>query len=160
MGKLFFLLILLPLVELYLLLRLGEQLGALPVLGLLLASAVLGLSLARTEGARVLRQVQAALARGQMPDEAMASGALVVVGGALLVLPGVLSDVLGLVLLVPPSRRWVARRLRRAFAGRVVRMGPMGPLGPAGAVDGVGARLSRPPLRGEVDAEFSEEPRN
>ncbi|HET9449254.1 MAG TPA: FxsA family protein [Aggregicoccus sp.] len=159
MGKLLLLLVLLPLAELYLLLRLGERLGALPVLGLLLLSAVLGLLLARSEGARVLRQVQAALARGQMPDEAMASGALVVVGGALLVLPGVISDAVGLVLLVPPSRRWVAGRLRRAFSGRVVRMGPMGPFGPAGPMDEAGPRVTRPPLRGEVDAEFSEEPR-
>jgi UPF0716 protein FxsA len=156
-GKLLLLLVLLPLAELYLLLHLGERLGALPVLGLLLLSAVLGLLLARTEGARVLRQVQVALARGQMPDEAMASGALVVVGGALLVLPGVISDVIGLVLLVPPSRRLVASRLRRAFAGRIVRMGPMGPMGP---VDGVGTRGTRPPLRGSVDAEFSEDPRD
>lgn len=156
MGKLILILLLLPVVELYLLLRLGEHLGALPVLGLLLLSAGLGLLLARAEGGRVLRQVQAALARGQMPDEAMASGALVVVGGTLLVVPGVLTDVLGLVLLLPPSRRWVAARLRRTFAGRIVRMGPMGPVG---TVDGVGPRGARPPLRGEVDAEFSEEPR-
>ncbi len=129
------------------------------MLGLLFLSAVLGLLLARAEGARVLRQVQAALARGQMPDEAMASGALVVVGGALLVVPGLLTDALGLVLLLPPSRRWVATRLRRSFAGRIVRMGPMGPMGPTGPVDGVGPRGTRPPLRGDVDAEFSEEPR-
>jgi UPF0716 protein FxsA len=156
-GKLLLLLVLLPLAELYLLLRLGAHFGALPVLGLLLVSAVLGLLLARTEGARVLRQVQAALARGQQPDEAMLSGALVVGGGALLVLPGVLTDALGLVLLVPFSRRLVAARLRRSFAGRIVRMGPLGPSGP---LRDVGPRVARPPLRGDVDAEFSEEPRD
>jgi UPF0716 protein FxsA len=152
-GKLILLLPLLFLAEVTLLLRLGEQLGALPTLGLLVLSALLGMSLARSEGARVMRQVQAALAQGRMPDEAMVSGALVVAGGALLVVPGVITDVVGLLLLFPPSRRLVSRRLRRSFEGRVVQMGGMGPFPPREPVPGP----SRPSLRGEVDAEFSEE---
>jgi UPF0716 protein FxsA len=156
-GKFAFLLLLLPFVELFLLLRLGEALGALPVLGLLLASAVLGTQLARSQGARVLRQMQAALARGETPGEGMLSAGLVVAGGVLLVVPGVVTDVLGLALLLPPTRRWVAARLRRGMEQRM-RAGTLHVWG-SGRVAPPTERTLEPskPTRGEVDAEFSED---
>lgn len=159
MGKLPFLLLLLPFVELYLLLRLGERLGALPTLALLLASAVLGVALARTQGARVLGQLQASLARGEAPGAALLGGALVMAGGVLLVVPGVLTDVLGLALLLPPTRRWVAARLGRGLERRV-RSGTLHVWGMRSAGPRAERTLEpRKPERGEVDAEFSDEPR-
>lgn len=159
MGKLLLLLILLPVAEIYLLLRLGEWIGALPTLGLLLASAVLGSALARSQGARTLRQMQAALARGETPAEGMLGPALVVVGGVLLMVPGVISDVMGLLLLLPPTRRLVAAQLRRGMERRM-RNGTL-------HVSGWGMPTQAPrmertlepqrPARGEVDAEFSED---
>jgi len=161
-GKLILILLLLPVVELYLLLRLGEHLGALPVLGLLLLSAVLGLLLARSQGARVLRNMQGTLARGEMPAEGMLGAGLVVVGGVLLVVPGVLTDVLGLALLLPPTRRWVAASLRRGMERRM-RSGTLhvSTWGMGASVPPKTERTLEPrkAVRGDVDAEFSDEPR-
>ena len=112
-------LVLLPFVELYLLWRIGHAAGWAWVLVLVLVPAMVGSWLARREGLRVIRQWQAALARRQVPEEGLLGGLLVLVGGVLLMLPGVLSDVLGLVLLLPPTRRLVARWARREVERRI-----------------------------------------
>lgn len=106
-------LLILAAAELYLLLRLGAAIGAAATLGLLVAAAVVGYFAARAQGLQVLRRWRDAAATGAAPEEGLADGLLVLVGGALLVLPGVISDALGLLLLVPPVRRRVAARLRR-----------------------------------------------
>jgi UPF0716 protein FxsA len=106
-------LLILAAAEIYLLLRLGEALGAAATLGLLVAAAVVGYSAARAQGLEVLRRWREAALAGAKPEDGLTDGLLVLLGGALLVLPGVISDVLGLLLLVPPVRRRVAARLRR-----------------------------------------------
>ena len=156
MGKLLLFALLLPFVELYLLVHLGARVGLVPTVAVLLAGAALGSLLMRRQGARVLRQVQVGLASGQPPDEAVLRSGLVVVAGALIAVPGLVTDALGLGLLLPPVRRWVARRLRRG-AERQMRSGGLhvgmwGAQGPAAP-----QRVERKPLRGEEDAEFSEE---
>jgi UPF0716 protein FxsA len=121
MGKLFLAFTLVPIVDLWLTLRIGRALGVWPTIALLVASGVVGAWLARVEGARVLSGWRAALAAGRMPEEGILSGVLVLVGAALLVSPGIVSDVVGLALLFPPTRRiaadglraWLARKLRR-----------------------------------------------
>ena len=120
MGKLLLMFMLLPAVELYLLVRLGRAYGgALPVLWVIV-SACVGLLCARLEGLRVLRQWRTALATGAAPEQGVMSGVLVLLGSALLVLPGVISDVLGLALFLPFVRRAVStlvlRRVQRAIA--------------------------------------------
>nr|WP_225937185.1 FxsA family protein [Myxococcus sp. RHSTA-1-4] len=175
-----------PFIELYLLLAIGRQVGLWPTLAMVLVTGVVGASLARREGGRVLRSWRESMARGQVPEEGILSGALVLVGGALLVAPGVFTDVVGLLLLIPPTRRFVATRLRRALERRVrdgsVRVttfgsggfggfytsrggGPFpgGPFagGSSGTFDegpGAPSRSRRGDARTEEDAEFSEEP--
>ncbi len=120
MARLFLLFTLLPLLELFILVKIGGQIGFLPtLLGVIVVGAI-GASLARREGFRVLREWQSALAQGRMPDEGVLGGMLVLVGGVLLIAPGVLSDVVGLALLFPPTRKLVAgvlgRRLERSIA--------------------------------------------
>ncbi len=126
MARLFLLFTLLPLAELYLLIGIGERVGFLPTLLGVIVVGALGAALARREGFRVLREWQDALAQGRMPSEGVLGGMLVLVGGVLLVTPGVLSDVIGLVLLFPPTRRLVARavhdRLERSIARGTVRV--------------------------------------
>lgn len=112
MGKLFLLFIVVPLVELYLLLVLGRAMGFWPTVGLVLATAALGTYFGKREGLRVLRSWRESLARGEMPEEGILGGLLVLVGGVLLITPGVLTDLAGILLLLPPSRRWIAKRLR------------------------------------------------
>ncbi len=115
----------LPIVEIWLLVEIGHQIGVWPTLALLLGTAILGAQLARAEGLRVLRQLQLALAERRAPEGALISTFLVFAGGVLLVVPGVLTDAAGVLLLFPPTRALVARLLRRRWeralgAGRVV----------------------------------------
>ena len=101
---------LVPVLELYLLIAVGGAIGAPATIGLVLATGLLGAVLAKREGMRVLRAWQEAMARGQIPEEGLASSLLVLVGGVLLVTPGVLTDVVWLALLAPPTRRALAGR--------------------------------------------------
>jgi UPF0716 protein FxsA len=112
-GKLFLLFTAVPLVDLWVLLQIGRALGFWSTVALVVATGLVGAWLAKAEGLRVLRDWQRALAEGRLPDEGVLSGALVLAGGILLVTPGVLTDALGLLLLVPPTRRVAAAGLRR-----------------------------------------------
>lgn len=118
MGKVLFLLFtLVPVAEIALLLRVGELVGGLPTVALVILTGLLGAALAKHEGLRVISDWQGALAEGRMPSEGVASGLLVLVGGVLLVTPGLLTDVVGFSLLIPQTRR-VAERWLKAFVAR------------------------------------------
>lgn len=131
MARLALLFTVVPLLETYLLVVLGGLLGFWPTVGIVLLTGVVGAWLAKSEGLRVLRRWQEALAGGRVPEEGVLGGLLVLVGGVLLVTPGVLTDVVGLSLLFPPTRRrvagwakrWAERRIERGQV-RVVSMGP------------------------------------
>jgi len=116
------LVLLLPLLDLYGLIKLGQVIGSLPVLALVIVAAVVGMALAKAQGLRVIDQWRASVSVGAIPEEGLLSGVLILAGGVLLVLPGLLSDVLGLLCLVPPTRRWMARRIQARFQ-RAVRSG-------------------------------------
>lgn len=119
MFRLILLFTLLPLVELTLLLRIGEWLGAGPTIGLVVVTGVVGAWLARREGLRTWAAVREELAGGRMPGSELVHAALVLVAGVVLVTPGVLTDAAGLLLLIRPVREAVVRRTRRRLAGRV-----------------------------------------
>lgn len=123
MGKLLFLLFtVLPALEIYLLVSIGSHVGVLPTLALVVVTGFVGAALAKREGLRVLRESQRLLSQGQVPEEGVLGAVLVLVGGVLLVAPGVITDVVGLLLLIPPTRRLVAKGLRR-WLDRGVRNG-------------------------------------
>jgi len=111
------LVLLVPVVEIWLLVQIGHQIGVWPTLGMLVVTAILGFQLARAEGLRVLREVQTALAVGKPPERELIGTFLVFVGGMLLVFPGVLTDAAGVLLLLPPTRALVVRLLRRRWEG-------------------------------------------
>ena len=113
LGRLFLLFTIVPIVELYLLITIGGAVGAPATIGVVAGTGLLGAWLAKKEGARVLRQWQASVNRGELPKEGVTSSLLVLVGGILLVTPGVLTDLFGLEMLIPPSRRFVAGILKR-----------------------------------------------
>ena len=114
------------LVELWLLLQIGEQIGFWPTVGMAAGTAVLGAALAKHEGRRVLAGWREAMAAGRAPEEGITSGVLVLVGAALLIAPGVLTDVVGLLLLFPPTRRPIARAVRRWIERRATASGSAG----------------------------------
>jgi UPF0716 protein FxsA len=108
LAKLFILFTVVPAIDLYLLIKIGGIIGAGPALAIAIGVGLLGAWVARREGVRVLREWQAAVVRGEMPREGVTSSLLVLVGGVLLIAPGFLTDILGLLLLIPPTRRLVA----------------------------------------------------
>jgi UPF0716 protein FxsA len=114
--------IVVPLAELYVILQVAELLGggvqgALLTIALLALDSVLGAVLLRSQGKAVWRRFNAVLSEGRVPHREIVDGVLVIAGGALLLTPGFLSDIVGIVLLVPPTRAVV----RRMVAGRVAR---------------------------------------
>lgn len=109
--------------EIFILLRITDWVGFFPTLALVFGTAILGGYLAKREGLRVWQEWQRALAELRLPEEGITSGLLVLVGAVLLVTPGVLSDFVGIALLIPPIRRQVARQVERWVKARMERGG-------------------------------------
>jgi UPF0716 protein FxsA len=119
MGFLFLLFVLVPFAELYILIRIGKVIGAWYTLLGVIAVGLCGAYLAKQQGLRVFRQWQGALAEGRLPEEGMLGGVLVLLGSVLLITPGILTDVVGLALLLPWTRRALAPIVRRAIERRM-----------------------------------------
>jgi UPF0716 protein FxsA len=133
LGRIALVFVIVPILELVLLIQLGRVVGFWPTLALVLLTGVTGAALARLEGMRVLFQARRELASGRIPGQALLDGISVLLGGALLLTPGVLTDLAGFTLLLPVTRRWIQRRVRRRLERgiregtiRVVAMGPGG----------------------------------
>jgi UPF0716 protein FxsA len=139
--------ILVPIAELYLILKVGDSIGILPTVLLLAADSVLGSVLLRTQGRTVWRRFNEAMASGRMPHREVQDGVAVIFGGAFLITPGFITDVFGLALLAPPTRalllRVVRRRLARRMAARVAQSGAPGR--PGGGSSDVEGTASEPP---------------
>jgi UPF0716 protein FxsA len=119
LGRLALLFVIVPLIELVLLIQLGQVIGLWPTLGVVLFTGITGAAMARMEGLRVLYQFQSEMASGRLPGQALLDGISVLIGGAFLLTPGILTDFTGFALLFPPSRRWIQRRVRRSLERRV-----------------------------------------
>jgi UPF0716 protein FxsA len=104
--------VLVPLAEILVILQVGEAIGGWWTAALLVADSLLGAYLLRVEGRRAWSEFRSALEEGRWPGDEVAQGALVIVGGTLLLTPGFLTDALGFLFLLGPTRRMVARRLR------------------------------------------------
>jgi len=143
--------IVVPIAELYVIIQVGQAIGVLPTLALLLLDSIVGAYLLRSQGRTAWRRFNETMARGRIPANEAFDGVLIIFGGALLLTPGFLTDILGVLLLIPPSRAavralgrtLVARRMALGYRGaawgyRRVRgrgappPGPGGPTGPAG----------------------------
>ena len=109
-----------PIVELIILFRIADRFEWGPTIALVLITGVLGAWLARREGLKTLGRIQSDLARGVPPTSAMVDGLLILVAGAVLITPGILTDLFGFALLIPPCRSWIRRRLAEAFKKRVI----------------------------------------
>jgi UPF0716 protein FxsA len=157
LGRLALLFVVVPVIELVLLIQLGQVVGLWPTLALVIFTGVTGAALARLEGLRVLFQFQKELTSGQLPGQALLDGISVLVGGAFLLTPGILTDVAGFALLLPLSRRWIQRRVRSGLEGqlkegtvRVVSM-DAGGFGWPGAPDGAGPGPTHPSQEPPLD---------
>ncbi|HZO05376.1 MAG TPA: FxsA family protein [Solirubrobacterales bacterium] len=144
----FFLVILfivVPIAELYVIIKVGEAIGILPTLALLFLDAILGSLLLRHQGRGAWRRFNEALAQGRFPGTEVVDGLLIVIGGTLLLAPVFITDIVGLLFLIPPTRAIVRAILKRFTIGRVAIFGtfgggrgdqggpgPFGPGGPGG----------------------------
>jgi UPF0716 protein FxsA len=106
-----------PILELYVIVRVGGLIGLLPTLVLLFGMSLLGATLLRHQGRGAWRRFNQALAERRFPGREVADGLLITIGGALLLTPGFITDAVGLLLLIPPTRA-IARRLLQAYVAR------------------------------------------
>ena len=155
-GRLFLLFVLVPMVDLALLFSVGGRIGLVPTVAVVIATALLGSWLAKREGAAAWRKVQRRMATGGIPGPELIDGLVILVSGTLLLTPGFLTDVVGLLGLFPPTRALVrgalkARFERAVLAGRarVVHGGTFG--GPAGFSAGFGAAPFAPPAGPRIE---------
>jgi len=114
-GLLVVLFIVVPIVELYVIIQIGGLIGIWPTLALLLADAVFGSLLLRHQGRGAWRRFNQALAERRFPGREVADGLMIAIGGTLLLTPGFVTDIFGVLLLLPPTRA-IARRLLRGYA--------------------------------------------
>jgi UPF0716 protein FxsA len=112
--------IVVPILELYVIIQVGQQIGALWTIAILVADSILGSVLLRLQGRSAWRRFNAALAAGRPPAREVLDGVLIIFGGALLLTPGFVTDVFGLLLLLPPTRALIRRVLVRALARRFI----------------------------------------
>ena len=122
MGRLLLLFIVVPVVELVLLIEIGQRIGTLTTVWLIMGTGLVGASLARQQGINTLGRLRKDLDGGRLPAEAIVDGVLILVAAALLITPGVLTDLFGFLCLIPACRRLLTRTLKRRFE-RAVRQG-------------------------------------
>lgn len=155
LSRLFLLFIGVPLLELFVLVKVGQMVGFLPTVGLVVLTGVAGGILARMEGLRTILKLQGELAHGRLPGGALMDGFAILLGGALLLTPGILTDLVGFSFLLPPTRKVLLSSIKKKLEGRlksgsiqITHLGGMPGMGPmswgeAGQWDGTPPDSSR-----------------
>ncbi len=115
--------VLIPVIELNVLIRVGETLGSWTTVGLVIFTAVVGVSLVRSQGIHTLMQVQQKLARGEAPGQEIVEGMMLAMAGLLLLIPGFVTDFIGLLLLTPLTRAPIAAFLYKRMQVKVSQQG-------------------------------------
>ncbi|KRW62703.1 FxsA family protein [Pseudomonas sp. TTU2014-080ASC] len=121
MRAFLFLFVLFPILELAVLIKVGSSIGVLPTLLLIIGSGILGAFLLRLAGVATAFRARERLARGEMPEEEMFDGLFMALGGGLLLLPGFISDIIGLICLLPFTRRFLIGKMRARAAEQAER---------------------------------------
>ena len=119
LSRLILLFVAVPLVELAILLQVAQVIGLVPTIALVVTTGVAGAALARHQGVRAFLAVQQELASGRLPGRSLLDGLSILVGGAFLLTPGILTDIAGFSLLVPLSRRWLQGVVKRRLERRI-----------------------------------------
>ena len=154
LAPLVLLFVLVPIAELAILIQVGQAIGVWWTVALLVADSVLGSLLMRSQGRATWRRFNEALQTGRVPAAEVLDGGLVIFGGACLLTPGFITDLFGVLLLLPPSRAVLRRVLVRRFALKMVasatrppRAGPRPVRGRPADVDGTARDVPDPGLR-------------
>ena len=115
MTKLLFIFIGIPLLELMILIELGREIGFWPTIFLVIVTGFLGASLARSQGMWIWMEIQHELQQGNMPADKLVDGLLILIGGIVLLAPGLLTDIFGFMLLIPVTRKLFKTAISRKF---------------------------------------------
>jgi UPF0716 protein FxsA len=117
--RLFLLFTIMPLLELAILIRVGQEIGAIYTISIVVLTGAAGAWLARAQGIGVLRRIRESIKAGEPPSAELVDGAFILLGGALLLTPGLITDAAGFFCLVPATRRaiqrWVVQKVMRRF---------------------------------------------
>jgi UPF0716 protein FxsA len=111
--------VLVPLAELYVIFKVGDAIGILPTLAILVVDSLIGSVLLKSQGRAVWKRFNETMRGGKIPHQEIVDGVLVIFGGAFLITPGFLTDIVGLTLLIPPTRSVIRRFLVRRLGRRV-----------------------------------------
>ncbi|SFL41829.1 UPF0716 protein FxsA [Desulfomicrobium norvegicum] len=114
-GKLFLLFVLVPVAEIYVLVTVGGSIGAFPTIALVILTALAGAHLARMQGLSTMMRIRENLDQGFMPAEELLDGVLIFLAGMVLLTPGFLTDIAGLLILLPATRNLFKKWLRKKF---------------------------------------------
>src|SRR4051794_8557929 len=138
--------IVVPIAELYVILKVGDAIGWLPTLAILVIDSLLGTWLLRSQGRAVWLRFQSTMQAGRIPHREVFDGVLVIFGAVFLITPGFITDIVGVLLLLPPTRSlfrgWLIRRLGKRFQIRTTRRGTNG-----FDVEGTATEYDAPPPR-------------
>ena len=119
-GRLVLFFVLVPLIELVLLSQLLNRAGLLTTLAIVFMTGIIGVSLARRQGANAWKAIQKQMSSGQTPSKEILNGVMILFAGAFLITPGIVTDTVGFSLLIPQFRMWLGGHISRWFIARTV----------------------------------------
>lgn len=117
--KLLILFIATPIIEMALLIEIGKLIGTLQTIAIIVITGIVGASLAKSQGMHVLRNIKDSLQVGELPHNHLIEGLLILIGGALLITPGILTDATGFILVIPWTRRLIREKLKNRFREKI-----------------------------------------
>ena len=118
-SKLLILFIVVPVAELYVLIEVGKKIGSLTTIGIIIFTGILGAYLVKNQGFLILKKIQNDLNDGIMPGDSLIQGAIILVGGILLLTPGFVTDTVGFIFLIPASRNVLKKYLLKWLKGKI-----------------------------------------
>ena len=119
MNTLLILIISIPIIEIYLFIKIGSQIGALPTISLIFMTAFIGVLYARYEGFNTLKSGMSQLIKNELPIYEIVSGAALAFAALLLILPGFATDILGLLIIFPPTRKFFLKNVSKNYSKKV-----------------------------------------
>jgi UPF0716 protein FxsA len=117
--RLILIFIVVPLIEILLLIEIGSRIGAFNTILVIVLTAILGASMMRQQGFTIMRNIQRDLSQGRMPTGELINGALVLVGGIVLLTPGFFTDAVGFILLIPATRGFIRKKIQRLIRRKI-----------------------------------------
>lgn len=117
--KLLILFVIIPVTELYILIEVGKKIGSLTTIGIIILTGIIGAYLVKSQGFMILRKIQNDLNEGIMPGDSLIQGAIILLGGVLLLTPGFITDITGFIFLIPAGRKIVKKYLLKWLKGKI-----------------------------------------